>query len=163
MNEEQKPSTADQVAAFQKIWTDSVSKTMQAAFSATPDQLPPEVLRQLRSGIFRELAESWEQFMRSPQFLEGSKQWMEATIAFRSLTNEFMDRMHHELRSTSREDIDTIMLAMRHIEKRLLDRIEQLSAQVKELKQQKAGRASAFRARPAKQPKPAHTTKVVGL
>jgi len=161
MNQEKKPSAADQVASFQKIWSDSLTKTMQAAFSGTSDKLPPEVLRQLRNGIFGDLTKSWDEFMRSPQFLEGTKHWMEATIAFRSLANEFMDRIHHELRSTSREDIDTIMLAMRHTEKRLLDRLEELSTQVNEL--QKADRALASRPRPGKRPKPANTRKAVAL
>src|SRR5207302_2636770 len=116
--------TAEQAAAFQKIWMDSMSKIMQSAFTFGSNSPPPDVLRQIRSGLFRALAQSWEEFMRSPQFLEGMKQWMDNAIAFRKMTNEFMGKVRNEVQSPSREDIDTVMLAVRHMEKRLLDRIE---------------------------------------
>jgi hypothetical protein len=132
--------TAEQAAAFQKIWAESISKVMQTAFTITPNSPPPEIMREMRSGIFRALAQSWEEFMRSPQFLEGMKQWMESAINFRKMTNDFMAKVRNELEAPSRDDIDTIMLSVRHMEKRLLDRIEQLSNQVNHLN---GGRGSA--------------------
>lgn len=122
--------TAEQAAAFQKIWGESMSKLMQTAFTFSPDSAPPEVLRQIRSGIFHALAQSWEEFMRSPQFLDGMRQWMENAVAFRKMTNEFMAKVRNEVQAPSREDIDSVMLSVRHMEKRLLDRIEDLSHQV---------------------------------
>jgi hypothetical protein len=119
-----------EAAAFQKIWMESISKTMQAAFRFTPDSAPPEVLRQIRAGIFQALAESWDQFMRSPQFLDGMRQWMENAIAFRKISNEFLGRARNDLQAPSRSDIDTVMLAVRHMEKRLLDRLDELSARI---------------------------------
>jgi hypothetical protein len=127
--------TAEQAAAFQKIWMDSASKMIQAGFACGPNSAPPEVMRQLRSGIFQALAESWEEFMRSPQFLEGMKQWMESAVAFRKATSDFLAKARNEMQAPSRDDIDTVMLNIRHIEKRLLDRIEELSQQIKALKQ----------------------------
>ena len=137
--------TAEQAAAFQKIWLESASKMMQAGLAMGPNSAPPEVLRQLRSGIFQALAETWEEFMRSPQFLEGMKQWMETAIAFRKITSDFLAKARNEMQAPSRDDIDTVMLNIRHIEKRLLDRIEELSEQVRELKQARAnpGQATA--------------------
>jgi hypothetical protein len=125
--------TADQVAAFQKIWAESISKMMQTAFTMGPNSAPPEVLRQIRSGLFQALAQSWEEFMRSPQFLEGMRQWMETAINFRKMTNDFMARVRNELQAPSRDDIDTIMLSVRHMEQRLLDRVETLTGQLDEL------------------------------
>ena len=126
--------TAEQAAAFQKIWMDSASKMIQAGLAAGPNSAPPEVLRQIRSGVFQALAESWEEFMRSPQFLEGMKQWMENAVAFRKVTGEFLAKARNEMQAPSRDDIDTIMLNIRHMEKRLLDRIEDLCQQVEALK-----------------------------
>jgi hypothetical protein len=128
--------TAEQAAAFQKMWTDSVSKMMQAAFTVTPNSPPPEVLRQIRSGIFQALAGSWDEFMRSPQFLQGMKQWMETAINFRKISNDFMSKVRNEMQAPSRDDVDTLMVNIRHIEKRLLDRIDELSKQVDQLSQQ---------------------------
>ncbi len=122
--------TVEQAAAFQKIWMESLSRLFQAAFTVTPGSPPPELLRQMRSGIFHALAESWEQFMRSPQFLESMKQWLDNAIAFRKMSNDFMAKMRNEMQAPSREDIDTIMLTVRHMERRLLDRIDDLSEQV---------------------------------
>jgi hypothetical protein len=120
----------EQAAAFQKIWMESASKIIQAAFTIGPNSPPPEILRQIRSGIFQALANSWEEFMRSPQFLDGMKQWTENAISFRKLSNDFMAKVRNELQAPSREDMDSIMLTIRHVEKRLLDRIDELAAQL---------------------------------
>jgi hypothetical protein len=132
--------TAEQAASFQKIWVDSMSKMMQAAFTITPNSPPPDVLRQIRSGIFQALADSWDEFMRSPQFLEGMKQWMETAINFRKISNDFMSKVRNEMQAPSRDDVDTLMVNIRHIEKRLLDRMDELSTQVSQLNQQLQGR-----------------------
>jgi hypothetical protein len=125
--------TTDQAAAFQKIWVETMTKTMQSAFSMTPESAPPEVLQQIRSGIFQALAKSWEEFMRSPEFLERMKQWMETAVAFRQMTNDFLAKARSEMQAPSRDDIDTVMLTVRHMEKRILDRVEQLADQINHL------------------------------
>jgi len=144
MNEENSnfEKTAEQAAAFQKIWMESMSKLMQTAFTITPNSPPPEVVRQIRSGIFQALAQSWEEFMRSPQFLDGMKQWMDTAINFRKMTNDFMAKVRNEMQAPSRDDIDSIMLSVRHMEKRLLDRVEELSEQVTQLNHRVGGQAS---------------------
>jgi hypothetical protein len=154
--------TTEQAAAFQKIWMESMSKLMQTAFTLTPNSPPPEILRQIRSGIFQALAQTWEEFMRSPQFLEGMKQWMETAINFRKITNDFMAKIRNEMQAPSRDDIDTILLSVRHMEKRLLDRVDELAAQVAELKQQ-VGPATGRRTAPkpgARRRRPAGNGKV---
>jgi hypothetical protein len=153
--------TAEQTAAFSKMWTESAARIMQAAFTASPNSPPPEILRQVRNGIFQALATSWEEFMRSPQFLQGMRQWMESAVAFRKLTNDFLAKARNDVQAPSREDIDTLMLDIRHMEKRLLDRVEELSAQVSDLNQRLGG---AGRRRPAARPaaaRPSATTRVV--
>ncbi len=137
----------EQAAAFQKIWMESASKIMQAAFTMGPNSPPPEILRQIRSGIFQALANSWEEFMRSPQFLDGMKQWTENAISFRKLTNDFMAKVRNELQAPSRDDMDSIMLSIRHVEKRLLDRIDELSAQLGQRGQSRNGKGSRAAAR----------------
>ena len=44
---------AEQAAAFQKMWLDTISRLMQAAFTGAPNSPPPEMVRQIRSGIFQ--------------------------------------------------------------------------------------------------------------
>jgi hypothetical protein len=135
MNDEQDGTnqTAEQWAAFQKIWGETFSKLMQAGFTFSPESAPPEFLRQMRSGIFQALGQSWEHFLRSPQFMEGMKQWMDNAMAFRKMSSDFFTKVRHETQTTSREDIDSVMLAVRHMETRVLDRVEELAAQIDEV------------------------------
>jgi hypothetical protein len=145
-NNETSGNPAEQWAAFQKIWTDTFSKLAQIGFTFTPDSAPPDVLRQIRSGVLQALAQSWDDFLRSPQFLEGTKQWMDSAIAFRKMTNEFLTKARHEGQDLAREDIDSVMLAMRHMETRILDRMEEVCKKVCDLQKQINGAAAGRRA-----------------
>jgi methyl-accepting chemotaxis protein len=127
-------SPFEQAAAFQKIWMESISKVAQAAFSATPESVPPEILKQMRTGIFEALAKSWEEFMRSPQFLEAVKQMIDNAIAFKKLTSELLTKAHHEMQGTARTDIDTILLSLRHLETQVTDRMDKLAVQMDEVR-----------------------------
>ena len=147
--------TAEEVAAFQKICLETMSKMMQAAFTFTPNSPPPEVLKQIRGGIFEALASSWEEFMRSPQFLEATKQWMDNAVAFRKISNDLMGRMRNELQAPSRTDIDTIMEAVRHLERRVLDRVDELAEDVRHLKGPRTPTTGGRRRRTAGNGKPA--------
>lgn len=120
----------DQVAAYQKIWAETVGKIMQTAISLPPNAAPPDVLRQMRGGVFQGLAKSWDEFLRSPQFLEGMRQWLENAVIIRKMTNDFLTRTHHEMQGTAHADIDTIMLAVRHMEQRVLDRLEKIEQHI---------------------------------
>jgi hypothetical protein len=123
---------AKDATAFQKICLEGMSKAIQAALNSAPGSAPPEMLREMRAGIFETLAESWDEFMRSPQFLAGMRQWTENAITFRKLSNEFMGRMRNEVQAPSCNDLDTVMLTVRHMEKRLLDRLDEISAKLAE-------------------------------
>jgi hypothetical protein len=153
MNDEQHTAnhTTEQWAAFQKIWGETFSKLMQLGFTFSPDSAPPEFIRQMRSGIFQALAQSWDHFLRSPQFLEGMKHWMDNALAFRKMSADFFNKVRHETQTTSREDIDSVMLAVRHMETRVLDRVEELAAQVEEVSKRlnsaERGATSASRTR----------------
>lgn len=154
--------SVDEAAAFQKIWTESFSKILQASFTMGPNSPPPEVMRHIRSGIFQALSQSWEEFMRSPQFLEGMRQWMENAVNFRKLTNDFLARARNEIQAPSRTDVDTIILSVHHMEKRLLDRIEQLSNQVAALQSRSAGNGKAPRAQTSKKRPRASRSRTAG-
>ena len=120
----------EQFAAYQKIWMETFSRMMQTAFTSAPDSAPPEILRQMRSGIFQALAQSWDEYLRSPQFAESVKQWMDSAIFYRKMTNDLLTKSRHETQDVAREDVDSVLLAVRHLEKRLLDRLEELSSRI---------------------------------
>ena len=135
----------EQTAAFQKIWMDSMSRLMQTAFASGQNSPPPEVLREIRGGIFQALAKSWEEFMRSPEFLEGMKQWMDQAMNFRKMSGEFLSKVRNEFQAPSHGDIDSVMLSIRHMEKRLLDRMEEMAREIDELKTGRGKRRAAAR------------------
>jgi hypothetical protein len=147
--------TAEQWAAFQKIWGETFSKLMQLGFTFSPESAPPDFMRQMRSGIFQALGQSWEHFLRSPQFMEGMKQHMDNAIAFRKMSGDFFSKVRHETQSTSRDDIDAVMLAVRHMETRILDRVEELAARIDKPKKQPNGAKPKAAAAPKPKRKPA--------
>ena len=98
----------EQIEKFQKIWIDTFSRMTQGAFAFTPDSAPPEMLRQMRSGIFQALAQSWDEYLRSPQFMEATKQWMDSAVFIRKMTNDLLTKTHHETQNPAREDIDSV-------------------------------------------------------
>jgi hypothetical protein len=121
---------SEQSAAFQRIWTESMTKLMQAASVFTPGSAPPELLKEIRSGILNALARSWDEFLRSPQFQDAMKEWMDQAVAFRKMTQDIMNRTRKEMQAPSSNDIDAIMLSVRHMETRILNRLEALEQQI---------------------------------
>jgi hypothetical protein len=59
------------------------------------------------------------------------------------MTTDFMARVRNEMQAPSREDIDTVMLNIRHLEKRLLDRLDDLAAQVNAMNHPATGNGRA--------------------
>ena len=123
-------SAAGQSSAFFKNWIESFSQIAQAACRYSPESMPPELMRQIRSGLFQAMARSWEEYMRSPQFLEGMKQTMDSAIAFRKLSTEFFNQARRETQGTTRADVDAVLLAVREMESRLTERMDDLAARV---------------------------------
>lgn len=153
---DQSQNFTEQGAAFQKIWLESMSRLMQAAFTFSPNAAPPELMREIRNGILKALGETWNEFLRSPQFQESMKQFMDNAVAFRKFTNEYMSKVHKEMQTPSRDDIDALQLNVRHLETRLLSRLEELAKQVDGLKQQNGtAQASPTRSRAGVRPPPA--------
>jgi hypothetical protein len=131
-------SLGEQWSGFQKIWTESFMRMMQMSAGGS-EAAPPEFLRQLRSGMFQALAQSWDQFLRSPQFLETLRQWMDQAVAFRKLSSEFFTEVHREAQSPSQEDLGAVLAALRQFEKRVLPRLEEISWRIAELDQRTEG------------------------
>jgi hypothetical protein len=155
MNEDSSQSTGgpEQWAAFQQIWSDTFNKMLQLGVTFSPESAPPEFVRQMRSSIFQAMAQSWDEFLRSPQFLDGMKQWMESAIAFRQMSNDVLTRAKESMQTVGRTDVDAILQAIRHMEQRLNDRIEEVESklpQAASAKPRTNGQRSPGRARKTK-------------
>lgn len=132
----------EQASAFQKIWMETFTKMASAGLSFSPESAPPELLRQMRSGIFQALSKSWEEFMRTPQFLESMKTMMENAIAFRKMSNDLLTGAHHAIQGTARKDIDDLMQAIHHLETRVVNHVEDISTRLDKLEQKLNGAPS---------------------
>ncbi len=128
--------------AFTRMWGDFAMKMMTAGMAVSPGSAPPDAARQVRGAMFKAMSEQCEQFMRSPAFLEMMKQSMDAAVTLRTQVNEFLNRAHHEAQGVARDDVDNLMLTIRHFESRVLDRLEELERRIDALS------AGAGRAQP---------------
>src|SRR5208282_3584738 len=126
-------SNPDPTAAFAKLWSDSCARLMQAAMSHSPETAPPELLRQIRSGLMQALTQSWEEYLRSPQFLEGMKQTMEQAIAFRKFSTELLTKTRHATEGVAHDDIESLRAVLSQMESRLARQIDALAAQTSQL------------------------------
>ena len=122
--------TFEQAAVVQKLWMDSAAKITGVFSQFSPVSPPIEEARKLRSGLLKVLGESCEEFMRTPQFMEMMKTSLNAALTMRQFQRAGMDAIHDQFETPDKEDIDGILLAIRHVERRLLDRLEDLDERV---------------------------------
>jgi len=143
----------DQAQFLQSLWTDVAAKMMAGGVAVGPDANSPEGARRMRGILFEAMSQAIDKFMRSEPFLELMKQTLAASMESRQQLNRMMTRAQHEFQRPARQDVDNLQLSMQHVERRILDRVEELTAKVEELnrrldggKRKPAGKAKARRA-----------------
>jgi hypothetical protein len=123
----------DQAELLSTLWLDMASKILSASLASTANgeaANAPENARKIRSAMFQALSQHAEKTMRSPEFLQAMKQSMDAAIESRKQMDGLLTRARHETQGTARQDIDALLSSIQHLEKRLLDRIDQLSVRL---------------------------------
>ncbi|HOB76738.1 MAG TPA: hypothetical protein PKG54_19680 [Phycisphaerae bacterium] len=135
MTSGQNGSTAG-VDAFTRMWTDFATRMMSAGMSFSPDSPPPEIARNMRGAMFQAMSRYAEEFMQSPQFLEAMKQSMDMGVQFRKMVNDFLGRVQFELQGVTRGDVDALVTRLKHMETRILDRLDDLAARLERLDEQ---------------------------
>jgi hypothetical protein len=135
MNDNNTNKAFDQVTAFQKLWTDSFANMTSVWSQFSPSSPPPEQMREMRGGMLKVLAETWDEYMRTPLFMEMMTASLNGALDLKRMARDGMNRVHEQLESPSKEDIDGVLLAIRHAERRLLDRLEGLDDRVANLDQ----------------------------
>jgi hypothetical protein len=83
--------------------------------------------------MLKVLAETWDEYMRTPQFMEMMKASLNGALDLKRMARDGMNRVHEQFETPSKEDIDGLLLAIRHVEGRLLDRLEGLDDRVMNL------------------------------
>ena len=123
----------DQVAAFQKLWMDSLANMTGVWSQFSPGSPPADEMRKMRGGMMQVLAETWDAYLRTPQFMEMMKASLDGALDLKRLARDGMNRVHEQFENPSKNDIDDVLLAVRHVERRLLDRLEGLDDRVANL------------------------------
>lgn len=131
-----------QADPFSAFWADLMSRMSTAGFGQPAPSPQDEMFRQMRQAFFDAWGQYCEEFMRSPAFLEALKKTMDNALAFRQQLNEFLTRSLHEGQAPARADTDSILLVVRSLEERVLNRVEELSERVDALAD-KVGRGSS--------------------
>lgn len=119
-------NSLEQAAALQKVWLDSMVGAAKVWSQYSPENPPPDELRKIRKGMLDVISASWDEYMRTPQFMELMRDSLNNTMNWQGYATEGVNRMHDVLQTASKRDVDGLLLAIRHVEKRLLDQMESL-------------------------------------
>lgn len=125
----------EQAQWFTQLWTDMAVRMAGASFAADPTAPPPEAARQTRTAMFQAMSKTADDYMRMPQFLQMVKQSMDLATTCRKQMNDFLTEMHHNAQGIAKQDIDQLMLSVRHLETRVLDGMEQICGRMEEMSQ----------------------------
>jgi hypothetical protein len=133
MNSDNLNKYFDQVTAFQKLWTDSLANMASVWSQFSPGSPPTDEMRKMRGGMLKVLAETWDEYMRTPQFMEIMTASLNGMLDLKRMARDGMNRVHEQFENPTKNDIDDVLLAIRHVERRLLDRLEGLNDRVANL------------------------------
>lgn len=126
-----------------RMWLEFVSKMATAATAAAAESVPTDAAKQMRDMYLQALGKYTEEYMRSPQFLAMVKQSTDAAVSLRQQTNDLLAQAHHAVGSLARPDVDSLLMAIRRCETRVLDKLDELSSRVEHLEsEQKAAESS---------------------
>lgn len=117
---------------FTRFMQDMASR-MNFGMMPTGQPFGPEAMQQARRAFFDAMAQYCDDFMRSPQFLEGMKQTMAQSLAFRKQMNQFVTTAMHSAQMPTAEDMGEVLSTLRAIEGTLLQRVEEISARLDRL------------------------------
>lgn len=123
----------DKAAAFQNMWMDSMAGMARVWSQYSPENPPPEELKRMRQGMLNVISRSWEEFMRTPQFMEMMKESLNNAMTWQGFAKDGANRIHDTFQTSSKSDVEGILLSLRHVEKRLLDELETTQEQVEAL------------------------------
>lgn len=114
-----------------KFWSDVMASMGAGTMPKPPSQ--EDILKQMRRAFFDAWAAKCEDFMQSDAFLGMMKQSMESTLAFREKTNEFLKSSLGSAQMPSRDDTDSILITLRSLQEKMLDKLDGLSDRVARL------------------------------
>jgi hypothetical protein len=131
---EQKPD--DGLDGMMRLWANMVTSAMGACQPWTGGTASPELVRETRASAFNAWSEYWEEFLRSPAFLDAQRQAMAGSLESKRQVRECLGRLNHELQLATSEDVDELLRAIKRIEQRVSEQFDELSARLDRLSAQ---------------------------
>jgi len=128
--EKQFEKTVKQAAAFQKMWMDSMTGITQVWTDYSPQEPPPGELKKARQGVLKVVSKAWEEYMRSPEFLEAMRDTMNNSVQWQKWAKENSKKIHQAAGTASKEDMQGVMIAVQHVERRVLDCLDDMQSKV---------------------------------
>jgi len=116
----------ERATALQNLWVDSMTGMAKSWSDYSPSNDPGEEMKKARQRMLGAVSKSWEDFMRTPEFLDMMRESMGHAASWGAQAKAGASRMHETMGTASKQDIDGVLLAIRHVEKRVLDRLETL-------------------------------------
>ena len=121
---------------FTRFWTEFMTRAGGGSMMP-PLAMTPEGMEQARKTFFEVLAKHAEEFMRSEQFLTAMKHSLDNALAFKQQMNQFLTRGLQTAQMPSRADSDHMVLLIRGVEDRILDKLDELGERVEALESTK--------------------------
>ncbi len=118
------------VPPLARMWLDAASGVMEAFQAWAGPTASPEAVRKARATLLDSWSNLWEQYLRTPAFLDSAKQGIARSIDFRKQLREQLDRVQREFRVVGRQDVDELILALERMERHVLDQLDEISARL---------------------------------
>lgn len=127
MSDDTQHGPADALPPWMRLWFNMTAEAMEKCQGLAGATASPDAVRQARSNLFNAWSESWEKQLRSPFFLTAAKEALSGSAEVRKQAQEFFDQINRELRLAGRPEIDQLTAAVRRLEERLSDRLDEVS------------------------------------
>lgn len=117
---------------FTRFWTDAMSRMSPSAgdmFGTSQN----EVSKHMRRAFFDAWEHHCEDYMKSDAFLDAMKKSMDQSLTFREQMNQFFATTLRTYHMPSQDDTDSILLAVRRLEERVLRRVDDLAQRVEQI------------------------------
>jgi hypothetical protein len=128
--EEKFKESFKQASAFQKMWMDSMAGMTRVWSDYSPNNPPPDELKKIRNGVLKSISQTWEEYMRTPEFMKAMRDTMNNSVQWQKMAKENTNKMHTALGSATKDDVQGIMVALQHVERRVLDGLDEMKARV---------------------------------
>ena len=133
MDEQNKTDRTD---PFTTMWADMMGRM---AGMQPPAAAPPDMLEPMRRAFFDAMTKSADEYMRSEQFLTMMKQGMDNALAFRQQLNQFLKQNLQAAQMPTRADTDHMVLLVRGMEERVLEKLDELNRRIEGLESHQNG------------------------